>query len=120
MFSRFLSWHIHFRGILPADGILPGANLIFASKSCVLLYWQHYCTALDHWASAKLCCMVQGMELLELSEMAPPIFGWAAITLDIGPYSSYRYIGEARIATFPSPCIRLLSDLMSAIYRVMK
>ena len=26
-----------------------------ASKSCVLLYWQHYCTALEEWASAKLC-----------------------------------------------------------------
>ena len=26
----------------------------FAPKSCVLLYWQHYCTALEQWASAKL------------------------------------------------------------------
>jgi len=35
----------------------------FTSKSCVLLYWQHYCTALQQRASAKLCSMVQGMEL---------------------------------------------------------
>ena len=34
-----------------------------SSKSCVLLYWQHYCTALPRRASAKLCSMVQGMEL---------------------------------------------------------
>ena len=26
----------------------------FASKSCVLLYWQRYCTTLEQWASAKL------------------------------------------------------------------
>jgi len=35
----------------------------FASKSCVLLYWQRYCTALQQRASAKLCGVVQGMEL---------------------------------------------------------
>ena len=33
------------------------------SFSSILLYLQHYCTALDQWASAKLCGMVQGMEL---------------------------------------------------------
>ena len=26
----------------------------FASKFCVLLYWQRYCTALEQWASASL------------------------------------------------------------------
>jgi len=26
----------------------------FTSKSCIRLYWQHYCTALQQWASAKL------------------------------------------------------------------
>jgi len=35
----------------------------FASKSCILLYLQGYCTALEQWPSAKLCSMVQGMEL---------------------------------------------------------
>jgi len=35
----------------------------FASKSCVLLYWQLYCTTLQHQASAKRCAVVQGMEL---------------------------------------------------------
>jgi len=52
----------------------------FASKSCVLLYWQHHCTALEQWASAKLCGVQQ---------RAPPIFGRVAITLGIGPHSSY-------------------------------
>jgi len=35
----------------------------FTSKSCVLVYWQHYCTALLQRALAKLCGVVQGMEL---------------------------------------------------------
>jgi len=44
--------------------------------------WQRYCTVLEQWASAKLC----GVE-----QRAPPIFGRAAITLGIGPHSSYHY-----------------------------
>ena len=36
--------------------------------------WQRYCTALQQWASAKLC----GIE-----QRAPPIFGRAAITLKL-------------------------------------
>jgi len=35
----------------------------FGSKSCILLYWQHDCTALEQWPSAKLYGVVQGMEL---------------------------------------------------------
>jgi len=38
-----------------------------------------HCTVLQQWALAKLCGVKQ---------RAPPIFGRAAITLDIGPYSS--------------------------------
>jgi len=37
----------------------------FASKFCVLLYWQRYCTALEQCATAKLCGVQQ---------TAPPIF----------------------------------------------
>ena len=33
------------------------------SKSCVLLNWQSYCTTLQQRGSAKLCGVVQGMEL---------------------------------------------------------
>ena len=38
-------------------------SLNFASMSCLLLYWQRYCTALQQPALAKLCGVVQGMEL---------------------------------------------------------
>jgi len=56
----------------------------FASKSCILLYYQRCCTALELWASAKL----YGVE-----QRAPPIFGRAAITLGIGPHSSLSSLG---------------------------
>jgi len=35
----------------------------FMSRFYILLYWQRYCTALQQQVSAKLCGMVQGMEL---------------------------------------------------------
>jgi len=40
-----------------------------------------YCMALQYWVSAKLC----GVE-----QRAPHIFGRAAVTLGIGPHSSYK------------------------------
>jgi len=91
MFGRLLgsTLCVHFRGLLSPGEILP-----CASKSCVLLYWQRYCTALEQRPSAKLCDVVQGMEwytrngITELSQRAPPIFSWAAITFGIGPHSS--------------------------------
>ena len=51
----------------------------FMSKSCTLLYWQHYCTVLEWWASAKLC---------GIQQRVPPIFGRVAIALGIGLHSS--------------------------------
>jgi len=64
MFGRLLGWYTIYtfsRALVP-DGILPGAKFT-TSKSCVLLYWQRYCTALQQQATAKLCGVVQGMEL---------------------------------------------------------
>ena len=58
-------------------------KIYFVSKSCILLYWQHYCMALEQWASAKLCGVQQ---------RALFIFGRAAITLGIGPHSSYFFL----------------------------
>ena len=42
--------------------------------------WQRYCTALQYWASAKLC---------GVGQRAPPIFGRAAITFGIGPHFQF-------------------------------
>jgi len=60
--------------------------------------WQRYCTALQYWASAKLC----GVE-----QRAPPIFGTAAITLGIGPHSS---------SFFFSSCSPVLSSQRLDVY----
>ena len=54
---------------------------------------QHYCTALEQWASAKL---------YGIQQRAPLLFGRAAITLGIGPHSSFvclthRYCVETAI-----------------------
>jgi len=54
-----------------------------ASKSCILLYLQSYCTAFDQWALAKLC----GVE-----QRASPVFDRAAIMFGIGPHSSFKKI----------------------------
>jgi len=56
-------------------------NIHFTSKSCVFLYWQRYCTALQQRHGTR-------NGITELSQRAPPIFGSAAITLGIGPHCS--------------------------------
>ena len=61
-----VSWadtlYIHFRGLLPPNRILRGAKFTLRSKSCIP-YRQRYCTTLQQQASAKLCGVVQGIEL---------------------------------------------------------
>ena len=61
-----ISWvgtlYIRFRGCCPWRNFAC-CRIHFTSKSCIFLYWQHYCTALEQWASAKLCGVIQGMEL---------------------------------------------------------
>jgi len=67
MSGRLLGWYtIHIFG--GSCSLAPWQNFAlckihFTSKSCVLLYWQRYCTKLQQRARAKLCGMVQGMEL---------------------------------------------------------
>jgi len=62
IFGRLLGCYtIYIDHFCLVDWILPRAKFT-ASKSCVLLYWQRYCTALQQRAY-KLCSVVQGMEL---------------------------------------------------------
>jgi len=60
----------------------------FTSRYCVLLYWQHYCTARQQRVSAKLRHGTRN-GITELWHRAPPLFVRAAITLGIDPHSSY-------------------------------
>jgi len=59
--SRAGTLYIHFWAFPPLTEFC--CKIHFASTSCILLYWQHYCTALKQRPSAKLFGMVQGMEL---------------------------------------------------------
>ena len=86
MFGRILggTLYIHFRGFLPPDGILSGVkftlrpSLAFSYIGSVGLL--HGTPAAG--VSQALRCGTRN-RITELSERAPPIFGWAAITLGI-------------------------------------
>jgi len=82
-----------FLGALAPWQNFASCKIHFASKSIFLLYWQPYCTALEQWPSAKLWHGTRN-GITELSQRAPPIFGCAAITLGIGPHSSWCCIAE--------------------------
>ena len=81
IFGRLLGWYAvyTFLAALAPWRNFARCKIHCAPKSCILLYWQRYCTALEQWASAKL----------SVDQRAPPIFGRAAITLGIGPHSSF-------------------------------
>jgi len=59
------------------------------SKSSVLLYWQRYCTALEQWPSAKLCGVVQGIELWNFRRGRHLYSADRPSRMGIGPHSSY-------------------------------
>jgi len=115
-----VSWagtlHIHFRWLLPHDGILPGAKFTLRpslafSYICVLLYWQRY------WLlhGSRAAGVSQNLRhatrngITELLQTAPPIFGWAAITLGISPLSSFHYCSVR-------PCLQRWLPVMSVSF----
>jgi len=81
---------IHFLGLLLPDGILPGAN--FTLRPSLAFSYIGSITA-RHSTSGRqpnFAAMVQEVELRNFRmQTAPAVFGWAAITLGIGPHSSY-------------------------------
>jgi len=68
-FARCLavSWtgtlYIHFRGSCLLTEFCPVQNSLYVQVLHSPIYWQRYCTALQQRASAKLCSVVQGVEL---------------------------------------------------------
>jgi len=87
MFRHLLCRHIMytFRRLLPADGILPGAK--FNLRPSRAFSYIGSVTA-RHTSSGRQPTLRRGIRngITELSQRTPPIFGWAAITLDIGPH----------------------------------
>ena len=63
--GRLLAWYTvyTFFGALAPWRNFATCKIHIASKSCVRLYCQRYCTALQERESDKLCGMVQGMEI---------------------------------------------------------
>jgi len=99
VFGHLLGWYtiFTFSGALAPQWNSARCKIHFASKSCFLLFWQCYGTVLEQWASAKLCGMVQGMELWNFcfssfSTEGTTYIPRAAIMLGIGPHSSYYLI----------------------------
>jgi len=77
-----VSWpgtlYVHCWGCCPLTEFCQVQNSLCVQ--ILRMYCQRYCTALEHWESAKLCGVHQ---------RAPSIFGRASITLDIGPHSVF-------------------------------
>jgi len=92
--SLAVSWagtlYVHFRRLLPPDGNFCHVQKIHVASHVLrspIYIWQRYCTALEQPASAKICGRATRNGITELSQRAPPIFGWAAITQ---PYTDAR------------------------------
>jgi len=83
--------YIHFPGLLPGNIICHVQNSL-----CVQVLRSAILTALLHGTLAA--CVSRTLRLgtsngiMALSQRAPPIFGWVAITLGIGPHSIFGYI----------------------------
>ena len=55
--------YVYISGAVAPRQNFARCKIYFTSKSCVRLYWHRYCTALQQLTSAKLCGVVQVMEL---------------------------------------------------------
>ena len=91
---------IHFWGSYPVTEFFQVQN-----SPCVQVLRSPILTALLHGTPAAGVSQTlrHGTRngITELSQRAPPIFGWAAITLGIGPYSSC-YKSHVKMALIPS------------------
>ena len=80
-------WLVHYIYIF---GAFARYKIHFAFKSCALLYWQCCCTALWQWVWAKLCGVVEGMELRNFRRGHHLYSAWRlSHFLGIGPHSSF-------------------------------
>jgi len=90
MFGRLLGCYtiIHFLGLLPLTEFCQVQNSIYVQVLCSRIL-----AALPHGTPASHVSqsLRRGTRngITELSQRAPPIFGTAAITLGIGPHSTF-------------------------------
>ena len=96
--SPWLIHYIYIFGAFCPKGNFARYKIHFAFKSCILLYWQRYCRALEQRASVKFAaCYKEWNYAQRRNVSASPIFGWAAITLGIGPHSSFFTLFDSRL-----------------------
>ena len=82
MFCRLPAGTLYILGLLRKNSLCVQVS--------VLLYLQRYCTTLEQRPSAKLCGVVQGMELRNFRRRRHLYSAGGGITLGIGPCSYGR------------------------------
>ena len=107
--SSGLLHYIYILGALIPDGICQVQNSVY-----IQVLRSPIVAALLHGILAATVSQTlwrgTGNDISELSQTAPSIFGWAAITLDIGPHSSLVFSERELAFTFaicyrPSVCL---------------
>jgi len=88
-----VSWtstlYIHFPGLLPRNGILPRAKFTFRPSLAFSYIGSVTARHASSGRARKFAARTRN-GITELSQTVPLILGWAAITLGIGPHSSYH------------------------------
>jgi len=91
IFGHLLGWYTiyTFSGALARDRVLPGAKFMLRPSLAFSFLSSDNAW---HFSSGVSQTFQHGTRngITELSKRAPPIFSWAAITLDIGPHSSMK------------------------------
>ena len=101
MFDHLLGWYTIYtfsRALAPRRNFAR-CKIHFTSKSCVLLYWQRCCTALQQPALAKLCGVAHEIELRNFRRgrhlyLAGRPSRWASAHILVNicyEYSGYKY-----------------------------
>jgi len=87
--SPGLVYTVYILGVVAPNGILPGTK--FTLRPSLAFSYIGSVTARTRAGAVRQTLWRRGTRngITELSQRAPPIFGWAAITLGIGPHSSY-------------------------------
>ena len=96
---------IHFRGLLPLTEFCLVQNSLYVQvlRSPILAALLHVTPAADVSQSLR---RHTGNGTTELSQRTPPIFGRAAITLGIGPHSSFKcVVNNALSAILPTTLV---------------
>ena len=109
MCGRLLRWYT----IYILGGSCPWRNfswckIHFTSKSCVLLYWQRYCPALQQRRQPNFAAWYKQWNYGTFADGATCIqLGGLAITLGIGPHSSFTSISTFGLLRSQATCFAM-------------